>query len=161
MPSPASALFSLVMRSWPLLVKYGPKAVAAVTVLIKFVTETPGIPDWFRDRLEDLPKRMSDVQKRRGDAAKIRGTLEIIRDVARDAETADERIDGAGYALRADRIERGVKLAETQDRQEQKVLLSRLSTDTNALLAEVLEAVSGTSHAGATGAVSPEPELRK
>jgi hypothetical protein len=149
MPSPAGTVLSLLTRAWPLLLKYGPKAVAAFGVLSKFVADNPRIPTWFRERLEHLPTRLSDVQRRPGDAAKIRGTLEIIRDVARDAQKADERVDAEDYVNRADRIERGVKLAETQDRREQRALLGKLKADTDALLAELLEAVSGTPAGGA------------
>ena len=155
MPSPVGAVLSLVTKGWPLLVKYGPKALGALTVLTRFAADNPAIPTWFRKRLQDLPKRLSDVQKRSGDAARIRGTLEVVRDVARDAQAADEQVDGAGYVVRADRIERGVKLAETLDGQERKLALRRLKTDTDGLLAEVLEAVSGRrppAPAAATGA---------
>lgn len=154
MPSPVRAMVSLVTKSWPLLVKYGPQALTAVSVLTKFVTDNPAVPAWFRDRLRDVPKRMNAVQKRHGEAAKIRGTLEIIRDVAQDAHTADARINAADYRSRADRIELGVRLAETQDRQARKIQLGRLKADTDALLAELLESVSGTQPT-ASGAGGP------
>jgi hypothetical protein len=154
MPSPVGTVITLMTKAWPLLVTYGPRVLTAFTVVSKFAADNPLIPKWFRERLEHLPNRLNEVQKRHGDAAKIRGTLDIIRDVARDAQTANEPVDAALYVSRADRIERGVKLAETRDRQEQKPLLGKLKADTDALLADVLEAVSGTS----TGTAAAAPD---
>jgi hypothetical protein len=155
MASPVGTVLSLVTKAWPLVLKYGPKAVAALTVVTKFVSDNPKVPEWFRKRIEDLPNRLSDVQKKRGDAAKIRGTLEIIREVALDAQRADASVDAGAYVARADRIERGVRLAETQERGDQKPLLAKLKSDTDSLLAAVLEDVSGDPKPAAS---SHEPE---
>jgi len=143
MPSPVGAALAVASKLWPLLVKYGPKVVGAVTLLTKFVADNPRIPAWFRERMTDLPKRLSDVQKRHGDAAKIRGTLEIIRDVAQSAQQAGESLDAADYTARADRIERGLRLVEAKDRADRKPMLAKLKSDTDDLLAEVLQAVTG------------------
>ncbi|MGN6444487.1 hypothetical protein [Amnibacterium sp.] len=142
MPGTARAVLAMAAKAGPLILKYGPRVAGAVAVLTKFAHDNPGIPAWFRARLRDVPQQMEDVQHRHGDAAKIAGTLGIIRDVARDAKTADERIDAEGYVLRADRLERGLRLVEAQEGHERKQRLTQLKADTDALLAEVLEAVT-------------------
>jgi hypothetical protein len=77
-----------------------------------------------------------------GPAAKIRGTLDLIRDVANDAQQAETSFLAAPWIARADDIALGVRLAEQQDRPKQKETLADLKTRTDALLAELLETVA-------------------
>jgi hypothetical protein len=143
MPTPATAIWRIAVKNWPELVKNGPKVVAAVGALSQFLKDHPDIPTWLRQRLDDVPKRVISVQKRHGDASRIRGNLDIVRDVARDAEKADGRtVQAAGYVARADGIERGVRLAEALARPEQRTALAQLKTRTDALLAELIDAVA-------------------
>jgi hypothetical protein len=130
---------------WRFVVKNWPQIVAALGTANTFLKEHPGLQDWWRERLNDVSKRVAAVQQRRGDAARIRGMLDIIRDVAHelDASAADpSRVDAAGWTRRADDIELGVRLAESQARPERRRTLARLKTETDALLADVIDAIA-------------------
>jgi hypothetical protein len=142
MASPVGAVARLVVKTWPLLVKYGPKVVAALPLVTKFVKDHPDVPNWFRDRMNAVPKRLVAIQGRVGTAAKITGTLDLIRDVARDAEQAETSFSAAPWVGRADDIALGVRLAEKQDRPKQKETLAGLKGRTDDLLADLLEHVA-------------------
>ena len=153
MPSPGSAIWRIAIKNWPEIVKNGPKVVAAVGVLTQFLKDHPDIPTWLRQRLNDIPDRIIREQKKHSDASRIRGNLDIVRDVARDAENAAPgTIVAAPFIARADGIERGVRLAEALARPEQKTALMQLKTRTDALLAELIDAVARVD-AGATAQV--------
>ena len=143
MTNTAAAVVKIAVKSWPTIAKNWPKIISTLGLVVKIAHDNPGIPDWFRKRLIDLPRRLDDLQKRRGQAAKIRGVLDVIKDVARDAQLADDgSVDAASFIRRADSIERGVLLAEAQARAERKVTLKRLKDDTAALLTELLGVVA-------------------
>jgi hypothetical protein len=128
---------------WQLLVKHWPKIVAALTLFETFIKNHPGLPVWLKAQFEEVSKRVIAAQKRRGAAARIRGMLAIIRDVARDLDAHDgeqSTTDAANWIRRADDIELGVRLAETQARADQKKTLNRLRGETDTLLADLLEA---------------------
>jgi hypothetical protein len=155
---------SNVGTMWRFLVKNWPKIIAAIGTLDLFLKNHPGIPAWFRERLDEIPKRIVAVQKRHGDAAKIRGMLDIIRDVAHqlDAhEGAQATTDAAAsWIRRADDIELGVRLAESQARTEQKKTLARLRTETDALLAELIDAIARVRALPASEPPDDEPRSR-
>ena len=143
MATPAGAIWKLAVKNWPEIVKNGPKVVAAVGVLSQYLKDHPDIPTWLRQRLTAIPDRVIAEQRKHGEAAKIRGNLGIVRDVARDAEkAAGSPVQASSYVARADGIERGVKLAEALTRSEQKAALAQLRTRTDALLAELIDAVA-------------------
>ena len=142
MASPVGAVAKLVVKAWPLIVKYGPKVVAALPLVLKFVQDHPDVPNWFRERMSGVPKRLVAIQARVGTAARIRGTLDLIRDVARDAQEAETSFQATPWVERADDIALGVRLAEKQDRPKQKETLGGLKTRTDDLLAELLESVA-------------------
>jgi hypothetical protein len=145
-------------------VKNGPKIVAALGTVSVFLKNHPEIPAWFREQLDDIPKRISAAQARRTDAARIRGMLDIIRDVAREAEVNEadpSTADAATWIRRADEIELRVRLAEALPRPEQKKTLARLRTETEALLAERIDAVTGAPPVPASDSPSDEPPTRE
>ncbi len=144
-------------RLVPLLVKHWPKVVQTIPVVVRFVQDNPAVPAWFRERLADVPRRLAAAYARRSPAARIRATLEIVRDVARDAERADaSRMTAKHYLDRANGIERGVRLAEAQSRPQQGTTFERLTKETDALLADLLEVVAQASPNGA-GSVEAGP----
>jgi hypothetical protein len=152
MPSTAGAIVKAA-------VKHGPKIAAGVITFVAFVKENPAITTWLREHLGDIPKRLNEVNARHGDAAKFRGMLEIIRDVARelDAHAGDQPTTHAATWLEhADKIELGVRLAEAQPRPEQKRTLARLRTETEELLAELLQATAGVQTDPSTESTEPE-----
>ncbi len=142
MASPAGAVANLIVRAWPLVVKYGPRVVAVLPHFVKFFQDHQEIPNWFRDRMGGVPKRLVAIQARVGTAARIRGTLDLIRDVSRDAQQAETSFDATPWVGRADDIALGVRLAEKQDRPKQKETLAGLKSRTDDLLAELLESVA-------------------
>jgi hypothetical protein len=109
---------------------------------MKFVQDHPDVPNRLRDRVNGVPKRLAGIQARIGTAAKITGTLDLIRDVARDAEQAETSFSAAPWVGRADAIALGVRLAEKQDRPKQKETLAGLKGRTDDLLADLLEHVA-------------------
>ena len=143
MATPAGAIWKLAVKNWPEIVKNGPKVVAAVGVLSQYLKDHPDIPTWLRQRLTAVPERIVREQRKHGEAAKIRGNLDIVRDVARDAEkAAGSPVPPSSYIARADGIDRAVRLAEAMSRSEQKSALAQLRTRTDALLAELIDAVA-------------------
>jgi hypothetical protein len=151
---------------WRFVVKNWPQIVSALTAANRYLKDHPGLQDWWRERLTEVSKRIVAVQQRRGDAARIRGMLDIIRDVARelDEHAADRsRVDAAGWTRRADDIELGVRLAESQARPERRRTLARLKTETDALLAEVVDAIARVRElpTGGTDAPAVEPAPRE
>jgi hypothetical protein len=130
---------------WRFVVKNWPQIVAALTTANRFLKDHPDLQAWWRQRLNDVSARVVAVQRRRSEAARIRGVLDIIRDVAHELETHQEDHPGfeaAPWVRRADDIELGVRLAETQARAEQRRTLGRLRTETDALLAQLLDATA-------------------
>lgn len=142
MASPAGAISVAVRRGWPLLVKHWPKVLVAFGALTKWLNDHPDVPDRIRKRFADLPTRILDAQQRRGDAAKIRATLDIVRDVARDAHEAESSFDAGSWTRRADDIALGVRLAEELARPQRRTTLARLKAQTDTLLADLIDAVA-------------------
>jgi hypothetical protein len=156
MRADAGAMWRFAVRNWP-------KILAAVGALNAFLKEHPGVSTWLREQLDDIGKRVVAVQARRGDAARIRGMLDIIRDVARewDAHQGDRSTaDAAPWLRRADDIELGVRLAEKQARPDQKRTLVRLRAETDALLADLLQAMARARSLPATDSPGNEPDAR-
>lgn len=142
MASPVGAIGQAAAKGVPLIVKHWPKILMAVGALTKFVNDHPDLPDRFRKQLSALPDRIADAQRRRGDAAKIRGTLDIVRDVARDAQEAEHAFESATWIRRADDIALGVRLAEELDRPQRKPALAKLKAQTDTLLADLIDTVA-------------------
>lgn len=140
-------------------VKNGPAALAAGARLITFLKDHPALPTWFRDQADDLRKRVAEILKRRGDAPRIRGMLDIIRDVAHQMEAHGPEGSGAtaaSWIAQADNIEQRVRLAEAQLGATQKKTLARIATETDELLAALIEE---TARIGARAATrSDEPQ---
>lgn len=139
MPGRAVTAVQFVVKNWP-------RIAAAFATVNLFLQRNPTISARVREQLEDIQKRLVALQHRRSDAGRIRGMLDIVRDVARELEAQDEgsSVAAAAWLRRADTIERGVRLAEAQPRQEQKRTLARFKADAEALLAELVEATART-----------------
>jgi hypothetical protein len=124
------------------IVKNGPKAMAAAAALMAFLKDHPALPSWFRHQADELRKRIAKIPERHGDAARIRGMLDIIRDVAQQTEAHGPQGSGAtaaSWIARADNIEQRVRLAEAQQGATRKKTLARIATETDELLAALIE----------------------
>jgi hypothetical protein len=127
-----------------LVVKHGPQVSRALAYALDFIKQNPNAPVWVRTRLQDLVKRLQELRKKK-DAKRIRGTLEVVRDVARDAGTQSPLPSPTGaksWAARADNIGHRVRLAEAMPKAQKKVALALLVTETDALLADLLESIA-------------------
>jgi hypothetical protein len=144
---------------WRTVAKNSPRVVAAVKELDAFLKEHPGIPTWLRDQADTMRKRLIAVQQRRGDAARIRGILDIVRSEAHELgrHEGGGAIDTAAWIGRADNIERRVRLAENQDRSDQRKTLARLRAEAGALLADLIEAVARTQFPPGAAALEDDP----
>jgi hypothetical protein len=116
-----------------LAVKHGPKLVSAIGLLATFMKNNPGIPSWFRKQLDDVNKRV------------VRGMLDIVKDVASKLREHDRERSGADadrWIERADSIGHRVRLAEALPKASQKKTLAGLLSETEALLAELIDALA-------------------
>lgn len=148
---------------WQFLSKNWPHIVRALQAVDAFLKIHPGVSTWIRQQLEEIRGRVVSVQKRRGEAAKIRGMLEIVKDVALELDTHAGHLstaDATTWIRRADDIERGVRIAETQARPDRKKSLARLRAETDVLLAEVIDAMAGVRPLPATATTDDETHGR-
>lgn len=144
---------------WDLAVKYGPKLGAALAVLWTFLKENPNIPTWLSKQLREIAER-TKVLSKRGHAARIRGTLDIIRDVAREVDAHDGEAPGTDigtWVSHADSIGHRVRLAEALPKPQRKETLARLLTESEALLADLISALTSIRSAPATALPEDEP----
>ena len=138
MKADPGAISQFVVKNWP-------RALAALKELDTFLKAHPGVPTWLRGRLDDIRRRIDAVQKRRGDAARIRGMLDIIRTESRELAAHEghrSATDPAAWIRRADTIDHRVRLAEVQDRPEQRRTLARLKAEADLLLADLIDATA-------------------
>jgi len=143
-----------------LVIKYGPKAIAAIISMATLIAKNPAMAEWAKKQFEDISRRMQEVSKERGDAAKTRGTLSVIRDVARALEANDPGKDETHADLwiqRADKIELRVQLAEALPRTPKKKALSDLKAEATSLLAVLSDVTARAGTGLATNGSQGEP----
>lgn len=107
-----------------------------------FLKDHPGFSTWLRDQSGDVRNRLLEERARRSDPARIREKLDRIRSEARDLQehpTGRSTIDPVAWITQADAIERGVRFAEVQDRNDRKRTLARLKVDADGLLRVFIE----------------------
>lgn len=143
MSNAATAVATAAVKLWPIIRKNWPKAMAAIGQIYKFIGDNPDLPKKLKDLLTGVPQRVADVQKRGDEADKILGTLNIVRDVAREASmNGSTAVDVDRSVAHANGIERGVRLAAALSRPAKKQALARLRSQTDELLAELIDAVA-------------------
>ena len=127
----------------------------AVAAIGKFLADHPNLSAWAKSRLNDIAKRMQKVPTKQGDAAQILGTVGVIRTEANSLAAENGDIPAAvtaSWLKRANDIEHAVRLAEQQSQPLQRRTLAKLKSDTEAVLAEIIETVAngGTQGSSAT-----------
>ncbi|GAA4736341.1 hypothetical protein GCM10025783_03080 [Amnibacterium soli] len=139
-----------------LIAKHGPQAVSAGMAFAGFLQKNPDLPAQVQERIAKISQRADAVKKDRSEAAQIREKLVIIRSEAHDlhAEDADFLVeDTQAWIARANGIEHALRLGEQQSKAEQKQTFTRLKTDAEQLLGEIIAAVAagGTAEHSAVG----------
>ena len=143
MPSNASRLLQFAWKHKALLT-------TAVAAIGKFLADHPNLPAWAKSRLDDIAKRMQKVPTKQGDAAQILGTVGVVRTEANSlaAESDIPASVTASWLKRANDIEHAVRLAEQQSQPLQRRTLAKLKSDTEAVLAEIIETVANGGNGG-------------